>query len=549
MTTQTALILILGILVIYLAFLLFTRIRREKRQAAIVNLMSISEFTDFLRTNSVDGTILTVAGKVSQALKSAFGCDRIVFLRKQRGFLELNYYHGISKFDRSEYRVRFTPELANRLRESFSPQPLVSLKPLLAEPVYRKLEESNVHLFFPIFWRDNLYGVYFINSTMETTTPGFALLVANLAHSLSAAYHVKWHESRYEKLQQRIQGEDGRKPSADDRTDAAAILKLIRHRSAESLVPRLVETVQSRLNVPRVALFYEPRGRSEDLHIARCGISDHLKAPSRTSFRSILHYVSADQVKPFEEISGLQEPLTEWLSELKQSGLKYLTAFPLSDNRAGLLALGDLNSTAAVGHLEKLRPAARVLIDNADSFEEMEALSFTDSLTGLANQRYFSKRLDEEIDRARRHNRSLALVVFDLDALKGINDQYGHQTGDAIIRGMGAILKSSIRAIDIIARYGGDEFCVIMPEADVNTCRRFMERLQARIVEAKFHPNETQPEVTCTISQGGAVFPLHGKDPESLFRVADLALLKAKEQGRNQFLIPDAPSVESAGTT
>lgn len=539
MTTQTALILILGILVVYLAFLLITRIRRERRQAAIINLMSISEFTDFLRTNSVDGTILVVAGKVSQALKSAFGCDRIVFLRKQRGFLELNYYHGLNRFDRAEYRVRFTPELADRLRESFSPQPLTSLKALLAEPVYRKLEESNVHLFFPIFWRDNLYGVYFINSTMATTTPGFVLLVANLAHSLSAAYHVKWHESRYEKLQQRMQSEEGRKGTGEDRTDAAAILKLIRHRSAESLVPRLVETVQNRLKVPHVALFYEPRGKTEELHVARCGVSDHLTAPSRTSFRSILHYVSTEQVKPFEEITGLGEPLAIWLAELKHSGLKYLTAFPLSDNRAGLLALGDMNSPSAMSHLDKLRPAARALVDNAESFEEMEALSFTDSLTGLANQRYFCKRLEEEIDRARRHNRSLALVVFDLDALKGINDQYGHQTGDAIIKGMGAILKSSIRAIDIIARYGGDEFCVIMPEADAVTCRRFMQRLQGRILEAKFQLSESQPEVNCTISQGGAVFPQHGKDPESLFRAADLALLRAKDQGRNQFLIPD----------
>jgi diguanylate cyclase (GGDEF)-like protein len=113
---------------------------------------------------------------------------------------------------------------------------------------------------------------------------------------------------------------------------------------------------------------------------------------------------------------------------------------------------------------------------------------------------------------------------------------------------MGAILKSSIRAIDIIARYGGDEFCVIMPEADATTCRRFMERLQGRIFEAKFHLSDAQPEVTCTISQGGAVFPLHGKDPESLFRAADLALLKAKEQGRNQFLIPEAPLSETGGT-
>lgn len=549
MTTQTALIFILGILVIYLALLLLSRRRREKRRAAMINLMSVSEFTDFLRANSVDGTILIVAGKVSQALKTAFGCDKIVFLRKQRGFLELNYYHGISRFDRAEFRVRFTSELAGRLRESFSPQPLSSLQPFLTEPVFSKLTESRVSLFFPIFWRDNLYGVYFINSTIETTTPGFALLVANLAHSLSAAYHVKWHESRYEKLQQKLLVNDGRKQSADDRAEAAAILKLFRHRSAESLVPRLVEAVQNRLNVPRVVLFYEPKGKTEELHIARCGVTDHLDLPSRSSFQSLLHHVTSEQVKPFEGISGLQEPEAGWLAGLKRSGLRYLTSFPLSDDRAGLLALGEVNESEAVSHLGQLRPAARALVDNAESFEEMEALSFTDSLTGLANQRYFRKRLEEEIDRARRHNRSLALVVFDLDELKAINDQYGHLTGDAIIRGMGPILKSSIRAIDIIARYGGDEFCVIMPEADVATCRRFMERLQSKMPEAKFPLPEIHPEINCTISQGGAIFPFHGEDPNSLFRAADLALLRAKGQGRNQFLIHDASLSEDAGTS
>jgi len=549
MTTQTALIFILGILVIYLAFLLLSRKRREKRQAAVINLMSVSEFTGFLRTNSVDGTILVVAGKVSQALKTAFGCDKIVFLRKQRGFLELNYYHGINRFDRAEFRVRFTSELADRLRESFSPQPLSSLKPLLMEPVFRKLTDSGVNLFFPIFWRDNLYGVYFINSTIEMTTPGFAMLVANLAHSLSAAYHVKWHESRYEKLQQRLVASDGRKLTPDDRTEAAAILRLIRHRSAEALVPRLIETVQNRLNVPRVVLFYEPKSKTEELHMARCGVTDHLDPLSRSSFRSLLHQLTAEQVKPFEEIAGLQEPLSNWLAGLKRSGLRYLTPFPLSDDRAGLLALGEMSEASAVSHLGKLRPAARALVDNAESFEEMEALSFTDSLTGLANQRYFRKRLEEEIDRARRHNRSLALVVFDLDELKAINDLYGHLTGDAIIRGMGPILKSSIRAIDIIARYGGDEFCVIMPEADITTCRRFMERLQRKMVEAKFPLSETHPEINCTISQGGAVFPLHGADQDSLFQAADLALLRAKGQGRNQFLIHDPSPSKDAGTS
>jgi diguanylate cyclase (GGDEF)-like protein len=185
-----------------------------------------------------------------------------------------------------------------------------------------------------------------------------------------------------------------------------------------------------------------------------------------------------------------------------------------------------------------------LLVGNAESFEEMESLSFTDSLTGLSNQRYFKKRLDEEIDRARRHNRSLALVVFDMDELKAINDQYGHMAGDAVIARMGPILRTSIRAIDIIARYGGDEFCVVMPEADAPTCTRFMKRLQNRISETKFMISGDKREIYCTVSQGGAVFPIHADSGGGLFQAADLALLGAKAQGRNQYVLYN-PVVES----
>jgi len=164
-------------------------------------------------------------------------------------------------------------------------------------------------------------------------------------------------------------------------------------------------------------------------------------------------------------------------------------------------------------------------------------LSYTDSLTGLANQRYFRKRLDEEINRARRYERSLALIIFDLDGLKGINDRHGHLAGDEIIREMGRILKNCIRAIDIVCRYGGDEFCVIMPEADAATCRQFMLRLQETIGASKFTVENVSEPLRCTISQGAAIFPEHADNQTDLIFNADMALLKAKNGGRNSFLI------------
>jgi diguanylate cyclase (GGDEF)-like protein len=185
------------------------------------------------------------------------------------------------------------------------------------------------------------------------------------------------------------------------------------------------------------------------------------------------------------------------------------------------------------------------LIENAESFERVEELSYTDNLTQLSNQRYFLKRLSEEIDRAKRYNRSLALIIFDLDELKSINDNYGHLAGDAVLKRLGQILKRSIRAIDIIARYGGDEFCVIMPEADRATCRRFMERLREKISGANFSVDDSGGEYRCTISQGGAVFPEHGERVEELIRSADQALLTAKGRGRDQAVLAEISGTPS----
>ena len=194
-------------------------------------------------------------------------------------------------------------------------------------------------------------------------------------------------------------------------------------------------------------------------------------------------------------------------------------------------------SPAVNKQLQALKPHVVRLVDNAESYKSMEEMSYTDNLTGLANQRYFSKRLDEEISRAKRYNRKLALIFFDLDDLKTTNDRYGHLAGDAVLRQVGQILRKNVRTIDVVARYGGDEFCIIMPEADATTCVKFMDRLKAEVSNWEFAVEDLANQVSCTISQGCALFPEHADNSKQLFHAADTALMKAKESGRNTSLL------------
>jgi diguanylate cyclase (GGDEF)-like protein len=538
-TPQSFLILALAILSLILTYLLITRIRSERKQLAAIRRMNPAEFSDFLRSNSVEGTIQIVAGKVSELLKTAFGCDRIVFLRKQRGFLELNYYFGIRKFNRADFRLRFSPELVNHMHEGFTPRRLSSLAPLLSEQLVKLMQEYQLDLYFPVFWRDNLYGIYFINSTIETTSPSFGIMVASLAQSLAAAYHIKWHESRYERLQQKLSASGSATPRSGGEA-ATRILRLIRHRSTETLVPRLIDSLQQEWGGIKMAFVYEPKEKAESLRLVKCGISHAVELPPRQLFCEIVKQATLDGFKDLDDLAAHTLSASSWVAKLKEAGLQYLVHFPLTSRRSGLLAMSvDKQPAEISSRLKDLHESVQELFDNAEMFERMEEMSYTDNLTGLANQRYFHKRLNEEIDRARRYGRSLALIIFDMDDLKGINDRFGHQAGDTVLRRMGQILRSSIRAIDIIARYGGDEFCVIMPEADAATCERFMERLQVKIATSRFSVSEMNEEINSTISLGGAVFPDHAPDPEKLIFAADMALLKAKEKGRNAFVLFD----------
>ena len=155
----------------------------------------------------------------------------------------------------------------------------------------------------------------------------------------------------------------------------------------------------------------------------------------------------------------------------------------------------------------------------------------TDTLTGLASRRYLDSRLGDEVDFARRTTTPLSVVLIDLDDFKWLNDTYGHQAGDEILRQVGQILRRSVRKFDICGRYGGEEFILALPETDTPGARVVAENVRERVASEAFLDPENP--VLVTVSLGIATFPAHASDLHGLVGAADAALYQSKRAGKN----------------
>lgn len=167
-------------------------------------------------------------------------------------------------------------------------------------------------------------------------------------------------------------------------------------------------------------------------------------------------------------------------------------------------------------------------------YEQVRNLSITDPLTSLYNRRFLMEKLASEIDRCQRYERSLSLMMADIDHFKKYNDTHGHQRGDELLRLVAAEFHSLVRKPDFIARYGGEEFAVVMPETDCRKAFHLAERIRESIATLPAPGAESQPEERITVSIGIAEFPSHAADMASLIKKADDALYRAKSEGRNR---------------
>ncbi len=180
--------------------------------------------------------------------------------------------------------------------------------------------------------------------------------------------------------------------------------------------------------------------------------------------------------------------------------------------------------------------SAALALENAKLHKRTEELTIIDGLTGAYNYRYFIQKLQEEKRRATRYNLPVSLIMVDIDWFKKLNDTYGHEVGNIVLKELAKIIRSCIRDVDIFARYGGEEFVVILPQTSKDEAVVIGERIRRRVEKAVIITSQAG-RLQITVSVGVSSFPENGRPQEELVSVADKALYKAKDEGRNHVCV------------
>jgi diguanylate cyclase (GGDEF)-like protein len=190
---------------------------------------------------------------------------------------------------------------------------------------------------------------------------------------------------------------------------------------------------------------------------------------------------------------------------------------------------------------------AELALINSERFLQAREKAFVDDVTSLYNARYLLSALDREVNRAARSSSKLSVLFLDLDRFKAVNDRFGHLIGSRVLRELGALLQESVRAIDTVGRYGGDEFTILLVDTGLEGALSVADRIRQSVADHGFGA-ERGLDLRLTISVGVATFPMHGETRERLLDLADKAMYLAKALGRNLVCSADDLSQPSRGS-
>ncbi|HEX21368.1 MAG TPA: GGDEF domain-containing protein [Actinobacteria bacterium] len=227
----------------------------------------------------------------------------------------------------------------------------------------------------------------------------------------------------------------------------------------------------------------------------------------------------------------------------KSPDLKSLIAVPIKvgDDLKGVLVVGKRNKHAFsfenVRFLEALSSQAAISLQNAGLYRRTQKWASLDGLTGIYNFRYFSERLEIEWNRAVRYEKPLSLIMIDADLFKNVNDTYGHLSGDKVLRDLSELLQQHIRETDVLSRYGGEEFTIILPETHYQDAYNVAEKLRQAVADNTFKTADAGIDIKLTISLGIANYPSTAFSRDDLIHQVDQTLYQAKKR-RNTLASP-----------
>jgi diguanylate cyclase (GGDEF)-like protein len=265
-------------------------------------------------------------------------------------------------------------------------------------------------------------------------------------------------------------------------------------------------------------------------------------------FRSIASIApTAERMRLVEAITRIRSPIIQenvpatrllprdWVESF---GIKSIAIYPLvvKEETIGVMAVDSFSDFAhfppeEVETMAAIARQAAVIIENARLHEQIQQQAIADPLTGLYNHRHLYERLEQEMARSKRSRRPVAVLMLDIDNLKLINDTYGHQVGDEALKLLASVLQSSCRAEDIVGRFGGDEFMIILPEADTAEAERIGERIQANLAARYLEEKGRDGYVPIRVSMGVACCPSDATVMHELIDLADSALYRSKQRG------------------
>src|SRR5215207_2014208 len=244
-------------------------------------------------------------------------------------------------------------------------------------------------------------------------------------------------------------------------------------------------------------------------------------------------------VRDVSKVSGWNAASTSERSYKTKSFISYPIA--VGGRKVGVLNVTDKAGGGAydeidLGLLDMIAPQMALALDRVEwhsKATQFQLLSITDPLTGLVNRRYLEERLQEELERSKRHRFEMSFMMVDIDDFKAYNDAHGHQAGDLALETTAQCLKTTLRSADVAARYGGEEFSILLPQTGLAEARAIGERIRRRIERTQFPHGASQPQGAVTVSIGVSSFGAELDTPAEVIRAADRALYAAKAGGKN----------------